>query len=108
MKNLRNLMVMIVLASVGQSASTAAVMFSNLWSFSGSDGGAPYARLVQGSDGNFYGTTYGGGANNTGTVFRISPGSSLTNLHSFTGSDGANPYSGLVQGSDGNFYGTTY
>ena len=62
---------------------------------------------MQGSDGNFYGTTSDGGANSGGTVFKITPGGTLTTLYSFAGSDGADPYAGLVQGSDGNFYGTT-
>ncbi len=83
---------------------------TNLWSFTGgSDGASPYAGLVQGSDGNFYGTTSGGGASGNGTVFGISPGGNLTNLWEFTGcGDGGNSYAGLVQGNDGNFYGTTY
>jgi uncharacterized repeat protein (TIGR03803 family) len=72
------------------------------------DGASPYAGLVQGRDGNFYGTTQYGGTNYDGTVFRISPSGNYTNLHSFNNSpDGANPLAGLVQGSDGNFYGTT-
>src|SRR5579862_152047 len=73
------------------------------------DGANPASGLVQGSDGNFYGTAFNGGANNFGTVYRISPSGSHTNLYSFVGSpnDGANPQAGLVQGSDGNFYGTT-
>jgi uncharacterized repeat protein (TIGR03803 family) len=62
---------------------------------------------MQGSDGNFYGTTYSGGASNNGTVFRISPSGNFTNLYSFSGVDGYWPFGGLVQGSDGNFYGTT-
>ena len=69
---------------------------------------------MQGSDGNFYGTTSQGGTSTNcydgcGTVFRISPSGSYTNLYSFAGSpnDGAQPQAGLVQGSDGNFYGTT-
>ena len=78
-----------------------------LYSFNGSDGAYPYAGLVQGSDGNFYGTTGGGGTNGAGTVFRITSGGSLTTLYNFCGGDGANPYAGLVQGSDGDFYGTT-
>src|SRR6185503_17528028 len=54
-----------------------------LYSFSGSDGALPEAGLVQGSDGNFYGTTQIGGANGFGTVFKISSAGSLTTLHSF-------------------------
>ena len=85
--------------------------YTNLYSFGSypGDGYEPVAGLVQGSDSNFYGTTLLGGANNTGTVFRISPSGSYTNLYSFVGSptDGANPQAGLVQGRDGNFYGTT-
>ena len=82
---------------------------TKLWSFTGgSDGAKPWAGLLHGSDGNFYGTTYSGGDSNAGTVFRISPSASFTNLWSFTGgSDGANPEAGLAQGTDGDFYGTT-
>jgi len=72
----------------------------------------PKAGLVQGTDGNFYGTSSGGGANNQGTVFAITPGGSLTTLYSFcaqTGcADGTTPVAGVIQASDGNFYGTTY
>ena len=73
------------------------------------DGEFPVAGLVQGSDGNFYGTTAFGGAHLKGTVFNIDATGSLTTLHSFSGSpgEGAVPFAGLVQGSDGNFYGTT-
>jgi uncharacterized repeat protein (TIGR03803 family) len=77
-----------------------------LHSFNGTDGGYPTAGLVQGTDGNFYGTTYQNGTNNYGTVFRITPNGQLTTLHIFDGTDGANPYAGLIQGTDGNFYGT--
>jgi uncharacterized protein (TIGR03437 family) len=64
--------------------------------------------LVQASDGNFYGTTGGGGANSSGTVFKISPQGSLTTIYSFgVPPDGINPSVGLIQASDGNFYGTT-
>ena len=79
------------------------------------NGGYTVPGVVQGSEGDFYGTTVNGGTGTTcfagcGTVFRISPSGSFTNLHSFVGypSDGANPYAGLIQGSDGYFYGTTY
>jgi uncharacterized repeat protein (TIGR03803 family) len=79
-----------------------------LWSFTGaSDGSAPEDGLVQGADGNYYGTTYGsyGGY---GGVFKFTPPELVTGLYSFTGgNDGANPFSGLTQGSNGYFYGTT-
>jgi uncharacterized repeat protein (TIGR03803 family) len=84
--------------------------YTTLYSFGSSpnDGLEPFAALVQGSDGNFYGTTEGGGRFSMGTVFRISPRGNETNLYSFAGppNDGGNPQVGLVQGSDGNFYGT--
>ncbi len=84
--------------------------FTNLYKFTGgSDGGFPYANLVQASDGNFYGAAFSGGAYSGGDIFRITPEGQFTNLYPFTGqSDGAWPYSALVQGSDGNLYGTTY
>jgi uncharacterized repeat protein (TIGR03803 family) len=71
------------------------------------DGRNPFAGLVQGTDGNFYGTTSGGGAGFAGTVFKLSPGGTLARLHSFDTTDGASPYAGLIQAADGNFYGTT-
>jgi uncharacterized repeat protein (TIGR03803 family) len=89
---------------------SASGALTSLYSFTGShDGASPYAGLVQGSDGNFYGTTFAGGTNGgNGTVFEISASGVFTSLYAFTrGHDGANPYAGLVQGGDGNFYGTT-
>ncbi len=71
------------------------------------DGSNPAATLVQGSDGNFYGTTSRGGASDSGTVFKITPSGTLTTLYSFDGTTAANPSAALVQSSDGNFYGTT-
>lgn len=81
-----------------------------VYSFAGgsSDGANPEANLVQGSDGDFYGTTYNGGTHGLGTVFKITPSGTETILHSFAGSDGANPQAGVIQAGDGNFYGTTY
>src|SRR5450432_24622 len=72
-----------------------------------SDGSAPFAGLVLGRDGNFYGTTESGGTNGEGTVFKITQRGALTTLHSFNIHDGSNPYAALVQATDGNFYGTT-
>jgi uncharacterized repeat protein (TIGR03803 family) len=93
-------------------ASAATATFETLVGFDGTDGAHPYVMsLVQGFDGSFYGTTYAGGANNLGTVFKITSGGTLTTLHSFDKTDGANPNGGLVQATNGTnvvFYGTTY
>ncbi len=69
--------------------------------------GNPPRALIQATDGNFYGTTYGGGADGSGTVFKITPSGTLTTLHSFDGTDGANPVAALIQDTNGNLYGTT-
>ncbi len=90
--------------AIGLTAQT----FTSLHSFSGSDGLSPYfVGLVQGTDGNFYGTTDTGGAHNHGTVFKMAPDGAITTLYSFSGPDGQNPDAGLVLGNDGNFYGMT-
>ena len=65
------------------------------------------AGLALGLDGNFYGTTWQGGANGYGTVFQVTANGTLTTLASFSGSNGASPYAGLTLGPDGVFYGTT-
>jgi uncharacterized repeat protein (TIGR03803 family) len=80
-----------------------------LYNFGGSesDGVVPYAPPVEGSDGNFYGTTFAGGAYNGGIVYKITPSGKLTTLYVFDQTNGLWPYAPLVQGTDGNFYGTT-
>ena len=90
---------------------TLAGALTTLHTFDLSDGAHPQAGLLQGTDGNFYGTTSGGGGYGWGTVFKITLSGTLTTLYSFCAqprcADGVWPYAGLVQGSDGNFYGTT-
>ena len=75
------------------------------------DGAGPTASLVQGRDGNFYGTTLGGGSADYGVVFKITPAGAVTILHSFrdgtVADDGNTPLAALTLGTDGNFYGTT-
>jgi len=93
---------------------TPAGTLTTLYSFCAqpncTDGSGPDGALVQGTDGNLYGTTQSGGAYDYGTVFKITPSGMLTMLHSFCSqsncNDGANPEAGLVQAIDGNFYGT--
>jgi len=94
---------------------------SFLYSFCGksgcADGEQPQAGLIQGKDGNFYGTNRWGGANpnatpnGPGTIFQLTPSGTLTTIYTFCSlsgcADGASPYGSLIQGSDGNFYGTT-
>ncbi len=88
-------------------AGTLTTLYS-LCSKSGcTDGEYTYAIPVQGTDGNFYGTTYLGGSKESGTVFKITPSETQTTLHAFGGPDGSQPLAGLVQGTNGSFYGTT-
>src|SRR5579863_1132996 len=70
------------------------------------DGSEPAAALVQGIDGNFYGTTLVGGDNGYGTIFKVTSEGALTTLHSFNSADCASPYE-LIQATDRNFYGMT-
>lgn len=70
------------------------------------DGSFPAAGLVEGPDGNFYGTTATGGVYNNGTIFRITAAGTLTTLHSFSFADGLGPQATLLQTPGGAFYGT--
>lgn len=78
---------------------------TTLHHFDASQGDYPYGGVVEGPGNSLYGTTGGGGANNTGTVFVIAS-DGFSTLHSFDSTDGATPYA-LMLGTDGNFYGTT-
>jgi uncharacterized repeat protein (TIGR03803 family) len=88
--------------------------YSVIYSFTGgSDGSHPYAGVVFDSQGNLYGTCTGGGYNNQGTVFELSPNGSggwtISKTYDFTDTgDGDNPYGGVILDSAGNVYGTTY
>lgn len=83
-----------------------------LYSFSGSDGCAPYAGLVHDASNNLYGTTSAGGAYANGTVFELSRNGQTWKesvLHSFddNGTDGYGPEAGVILDGSGNLYGTT-
>jgi uncharacterized repeat protein (TIGR03803 family) len=85
--------------------------FSSLLSLTNSGGSNPYGTLIEGPDGDFYGTTELGGANGQGTVFKVTPTGEFNTLYSFCAqsgcTDGYQPFAGLVLASNGNFYGTT-
>jgi uncharacterized repeat protein (TIGR03803 family) len=85
--------------------------FKTMASFNGTNGSNTLAPLVQGTDGNLYGTTPAGGAYGYGTIFRVSPKGKLTALYSFCAQvgcpDGREPHAAMIQSTDGNFYGTT-
>ena len=96
------------------SATTAVTLpaqtFKSLHNFNNTDAALPWATMVQGNDGNFYGTTQNGG--NTacnlgcGTIFEISPNGKVTTFN-FDGTNGSQPIAGLVQDASGDFYGAT-
>jgi uncharacterized repeat protein (TIGR03803 family) len=100
------------------------VVFSNVHTFGSIqddygdllDGTFPYAALMLNTNGYLYGTTFSGGSNGYGTVFKMTTSGVLSSLYSFGAItdtngdelDGANPYAALSLGPDSNLYGTTY
>jgi len=105
-----SLVTVVFLALAGVPAATQADTLTTLYDFHGSgDGVNPRSAVILGTDGNLYGTTYGGGLIGAGTVFSVTPQGTLNTIYNFSGtSDGAQPLGALVQGFDGRFYGTTY
>ena len=100
----------VALLCAAAAIASPAQNFTTLVNFNGTKGAQPYLMsLVQGTDGNLYGTTSVRGANDLGTVFKVTPTGTQTTLHSFAGypTDGAYPQAGLVLATNGNFYGTT-
>ncbi len=95
----------LLLAAICLFAASAAAQTLDVVHRFQSSGGA-YGRLIQATDGDFYGTTSLGGTNGVGTIFKMDASGSLTTLHSFGYTEGANPQAALLQGGDGNFYGT--
>jgi len=96
--------------SVYRMTSTGTVTI--LHSFGGrgngsAEGFGPDGQLIQTRDGNFLGTTLGGGTSGKGTIFMMTAAGMVTTKHSFTGEDGASPFGALVQETDGTVYGAT-
>jgi uncharacterized repeat protein (TIGR03803 family) len=75
------------------------------------DGMNPESPLFEGTDGNFYGTTFAGGVGGLGTLYRVTPLGGVTILHTFgdvsVADDGTNPIGGVITGSNGALYGAT-
>lgn len=87
---------------------TLAGKLTTLHSFMAYDGAYPTGSLLQASNGDFYGTTFIGGAlGNVGTIFQITAAGKFSTLHNFNTYDGASPTGQLVQSSNGNIYGAT-
>lgn len=81
-----------------------------LYAFAGppGDGANPDSRMIMDIKGNLYGTTRYGGANNLGTVYRLTGNGRERVLHSFDGTDGLGPIAGLIIGDNENLYGTAW
>jgi uncharacterized repeat protein (TIGR03803 family) len=89
---------------------TSAGAYTVLYSFTnaGGDGANPNAPPIQAADGNFYGTTFAGGAHHDGTIYKMTPAGKVTIIHSFLyPNEGGSPGSALAQGNNGSLYGTT-
>jgi len=103
-------LIILLLGTLLEIASPAQTL-DTLLSFNLTNGEFPTASPVQGANGNFYGTTSGGGANGDGTVFEITPAGKLTTLYNFCALsgcvDGADVFAGLTLATDGYFYGVT-
>jgi len=95
-------------SKLSQDSSSFTVTTSTLTTMAVLDqttGTQPIAGLIQGSDGNFYGVTSAGGAQNGGTLFEVTSSGTFTTLYNF--SNGSAPLASLMQATGGNFYGTT-
>jgi uncharacterized repeat protein (TIGR03803 family) len=92
-------------------AAAFAQTFTTVASFDVTDGDDPnIGSLVQGANGDFYGTAVQGGANNAGTIFEVTSAGTVTTFYSFctkVNCHGRFPYAGLAQTANGDFYGTT-
>jgi uncharacterized repeat protein (TIGR03803 family) len=109
----------VLLFCTAAAITAQAQTFTTLVNFDGSNGTTPDAPLVQGGDGNLYGTTAAGGTNNggscaagCGTIFKVTPAGTFTRLYDFCAQancgDGSAPRGALVQDVNGDFYGTTF
>ena len=103
---LRQIAIAAIAILASSSTASAQAVFQVLHDFTAAEG-TPSSPLVQGPNGNLYGTTSTGGTFNKGTVFMMAPDGTVNILHSFDGTDGTQPTKAFLLASDGNFYGGT-
>lgn len=98
-----------VLALGGLTVPAQAQTYTVLDNFSSGGPGPqwPGGPLLQGRDGDLYGDSYLGGANNTGSIWKTAPAGSPTVVYNFASGTGNDCQNGLTLGTDGNFYGTS-
>lgn len=95
-----------VAAALATLGTAHASTFTTLHLFTGTDGATPN-ELIQGADGNYYGSTSAGGNHDNGEVFKMTPAGAVTVLYVFNGTSGSRPLGALAAGGDGYYYGTT-
>ncbi len=109
---LRHVFYAVTVFLVAASVASAQAVFTQLVAFNGTEGSGPsYEYLVQGTDGQIYGTaSVGGNQYGSGTIYKITTSGTFTQLWTFCGltncADGDLPVGGLVLAPNGNFYGT--
>jgi len=103
-------MAFIAVALCATTVTASAQSITTIATFDGTDGSGPLAGLVQGFDGNLWGTTTAGGAHSGGVIYNVSTDGEITTVYSFCSlancADGEGPSAALLLTVDGNFYGT--
>ena len=104
-------MITVALLALSLAVCAQAQTFYYFAVFNGANGSGP-SKVIQATDGNFYGTSADAGASHPGNVFRITPAGEITSIYDFCSkphcADGAAPTTAPVLGSDGNLYGVTF
>jgi uncharacterized repeat protein (TIGR03803 family) len=95
----------VVLTFAWATTPAQAQTYTILYQLTGDPNPGIGVSFALGRDGNFYASSYYGGANNLGSIFKVTPSGTETLLYSFTSVDGGSCYAGLLLGTDGNFYG---
>jgi uncharacterized repeat protein (TIGR03803 family) len=108
--NLVIVAIVLVLCLAGSRCAQAQqANMATLYQFTnGVDGSGVSVSLVQGNDGNIYGTSPDGGTNRAGIIFKVTLGGEFTTLHSFNASTDGRVPARLIQGANGIFYGIAY